>query len=384
MDVHLWIGVGLFVLLVPLGLSGSYLVWHDGIDQLAHPARYAVSQGAEVVPASALLDAARAAFGQKATPTQLRMPAEEGGPVTVQGRVPGAVPPGGRPKTLTAFLDPGTGKVLDVADTNASFGGIVHRLHGSLLVSAPGLGRKIVGWLGWAMSLSCLTGLWLWWPRNGQVLKALRWRRSPSTFNNLHHMVGFWILIPLLMLSLTGVYISFPQTARALFGVAPAAGPGAQRAAQGRRTPPPPLTDTQLTIDQAIQNAQTERPGVLASVALPTQGKAPTWQVALKMDGAEAPVTVRVDDATGEIRQGRGGPMSGMPGAPGSDPLTRLMRRLHDGTGMGPVWQAVIFLAGLAPALLGTTGIVLWLRRRHRRQAIRHGHDAGQEATATG
>ena len=32
--VHLWIGLTLFVVLAPLGLSGSLLVWDDGLDKL--------------------------------------------------------------------------------------------------------------------------------------------------------------------------------------------------------------------------------------------------------------------------------------------------------------------------------------------------------------
>lgn len=381
MDVHLWIGVGLFVLLVPLGLSGSWLVFHDSFDKWTHPARYAVSRSAEAVPASALLDAAKAAFGQKATPAQLRMPEHDGDPITIQGRINGKTRPGARPKTLTAFLDPATGKVLDVADANASFSGTMHRLHGNLLVTTPGLGRKIVGWLGWAMSISCLTGLWLWWPRNGRVLKALRWRRSPSVFNNLHHMVGFWILVPLLILSLTGVYISFPQTAHALFGVAPAAAPDSRRGGQRagppqRRVQPPPLADTRLTIDEAIQAAQGEMPGELAAVTLPTQGKTAVWQVALRMDGEERPMTVRVDDATGEILQGREG------GGPPADPTSRLMRQIHDGDDTGPLWRTLIFLAGLAPAILGVSGTIMWLHRRRLRKMIRREHDGSAEAAA--
>jgi uncharacterized iron-regulated membrane protein len=31
---------------------------------------------------------------------------------------------------------------------------------------------------------------------------------------------------------------------------------------------------------------------------------------------------------------------------------------------MGLVWQTLIFLGGLAPALLGITGILMWLRTR--------------------
>jgi uncharacterized iron-regulated membrane protein len=39
---------------------------------------------------------------------------------------------------------------------------------------------------------------------------------------------------------------------------------------------------------------------------------------------------------------------------------------------MGFLWQTIIFLAGLAPAVLGVTGFVMWLRRRARQRALRH------------
>src|SRR3546814_10092686 len=39
----------------------------------------------------------------------------------------------------------------------------------SLMV--PGVGRKIVGWLGVAMMISAFTGIWLWWPMVGRWSK---------------------------------------------------------------------------------------------------------------------------------------------------------------------------------------------------------------------
>ncbi|HTS42402.1 MAG TPA: PepSY domain-containing protein [Xanthobacteraceae bacterium] len=32
LNIHLWIGLGLAVLLVPISLSGALLVWHDEIE----------------------------------------------------------------------------------------------------------------------------------------------------------------------------------------------------------------------------------------------------------------------------------------------------------------------------------------------------------------
>ena len=189
LDVHLWIGVGLLVAFIPLGLTGSVLVWHDGLDRALHAERYAASGPDAALTPAAYAEAARTAFGENATLSQLRMPAEPGDPVVAVGRLKGVSGPGGRPRNLNVWIDPPTGKVLAMADTSRSFVQLMHRMHGSLLI--PEIGRKVVGWLGWAMFVSCATGLWLWWPRNNAVIKALRWRRGPSTVFNLHHMVGF-------------------------------------------------------------------------------------------------------------------------------------------------------------------------------------------------
>ena len=40
------------------------------------------------------------------------------------------------------------------------------------------------------------------------------------------------------------------------------------------------------------------------------------------------------------------------------------MRKIHDGTDMGLVWQVIIFLGGILPAILAITGIIMWARAR--------------------
>lgn len=366
LDVHLWIGVGLLAALIPVGLSGSLLVWHDALDRALHAERFEVA-GPAAQPPSAYIAAARATFGDRAVVTTLRMPHEPGDPVTVVGRMMGEPPVNGRPRELTAWIDPATAKVLDVADIRQSFTSVMHRLHGSLLIPGQGVGRKVVGWLGWAMTASCLTGLWLWWPRNGNLLKALRWRRSPSFLNNLHHMFGFWILVPLLVVSLTGVYISFPETARALFGVAEAK----EQPRGPRPAGPPPLESHRLGADEAVAAALRDNPKArLAVLQTPTQGLAPEWRVELAGEGGAKPINLAVSDATAEVS-------AAPPTTPRNrrDPLSRLMRQIHDGADTPLVWQVLVFLTGLAPLLLGTSGTIMWLRRRRRRLLIRHAHD---------
>jgi uncharacterized iron-regulated membrane protein len=52
------------------------------------------------------------------------------------------------------------------------------------------------------------------------------------------------------------------------------------------------------------------------------------------------------------------------PRPPQPETVARLMRRIHDGNGMGLVWQIIIFLGGLIPAMLGVTGVIMWWRAR--------------------
>ena len=50
------------------------------------------------------------------------------------------------------------------------------------------------------------------------------------------------------------------------------------------------------------------------------------------------------------------------------------MRLIHEGTGTGPLWQTVIFLGGLIPAMLAITGIIMWVNARRRRAAMERRH----------
>jgi hypothetical protein len=70
---------------------------------------------------------------------------------------------------------------------------------------------------------------------------------------------------------------------------------------------------------------------------------------------------VKVDDSTGEATP---------PPPPKPETTARLMRRIHDGTDMGIVWQVIIFLGGLIPAALAITGIMMWLNMRRRRRSM--------------
>ena len=343
-QVHKWIGLILAVVIIPISLTGAALVWDEALDHAINPQRYAVSGGTLVDP-DLYVQAARGALGPGDRVTALTLPDDDGDPVMVAASVAGSAARSGPPMRTTLYLDPPTARVLDKATGNSGLIRTMHVIHGSLMV--PGMGRQIVGWIGVAMMLSCFTGLWLWWPTVGKWVRGLRWRRHNNLDTNLHHMMGFWIALPLFVLSLTGAWISFPQFFGMFGGAAQQRGGGPDRAAQARARP---LEKTQLSLDTAIASAQAAVPGDVRQVTWPTDLKA-EWRVALA--GTPSP-SVTIDDATGKAKAGR---------VPKED-TARLMRRIHDGTRMGLLWQVIIFVGGILPAILAITGIIMWRRAR--------------------
>jgi uncharacterized iron-regulated membrane protein len=347
-QLHKWIGLALAVLIVPVSLSGSALVWHDWLDETLNPER--ASSSAATLPPSAYAAAAQrlAAPGERLS--GLALP-RHGGPV-VATLARGGQPAGGRPVRTFLYLDPASARLLDRGASDEGAVRILHVLHGSLLV--PGVGRQIVGWIGVAMLLSSLTGLWLWWPLSGRFTRGLKWRRRSATSDNLHHQSGFWVALPLAILSFTGAWISFPAFFAALSGE-PA---GPSMAERMRRTGALPAAETRLGPDEAVAAARPLAQGALVNLAWPA-GPESQWKVSFDRTGGSAEVSV--DDRTAQARPPK-------PQKP--ETTARLMRRIHDGTGMGGLWQTIIFIGGLIPALLAVTGIMMWLNaRRSRRRA---------------
>jgi uncharacterized iron-regulated membrane protein len=343
-QVHKWIGLILAILIIPLCLSGSALVWHDALDKALNPQRYALTSARPAQPPEAYAAAAAGVLSAGERIASLRL--EEGEPVVVTAAQPPKAGARGRPSRTMVWLDPGSARVLDKADGNAGLVRLVHQLHGSLLI--PGLGRTVVGWLGVAMLLSSLTGLWLWWPTAGAWTRGLRWRRHGNFDTNLHHLFGFWIALPLFVLSLTGAWISFPGFFATLSGQKSPQGMEARMRAQ-------PLAAPARSPEFVVAAARARAAGAVTALSWPTDRKA-EWTVTLAPPRGR-PVAVAVDDASGAARidakagEGQGG-------------LARTMRRLHDGTGMGLVWQAIIFLGGILPAALAVTGVIMWWRAR--------------------
>jgi uncharacterized iron-regulated membrane protein len=148
LNVHLWIGVSLAALLIPISISGALLVWHDEIDAVFNPHRYAVSGTRAALPPTVYLSKAAEAVANDPAGLRasvLRYP-EQGSPVRVVMRAQSREQ-GTRPQIVTVFMDPPTAAILDVMEFRSSFFGFLHVFHENLTIPEYS-GRQIVGWAG--------------------------------------------------------------------------------------------------------------------------------------------------------------------------------------------------------------------------------------------
>lgn len=364
-NIHLWLGIGLFVLLVPVALSGAILVYHDDIGEFMSTPRGAVAPTKPTDLALAVGNARKAA-GDGFTPMFIGFPEDNRTPLTIALRGPAAK--GERPVRLTATIDRNDARVLSVVNFRNTFFGFMHVFHENLTI--PEYGRSIVGWVGVAMLILSLTGLYLWWPRHGQWSRAFVWRRSPATSSNLHYMTGFWICFPLALISLTGIYLAWPQQGRSvLSSMAPmterqrGGGPRGQVTANPVRSP------------AEIYATAAARPNSAVDAIFYPTPQTGAWRVRLREDGKTEPVTITIDDRSGEVSAIE--PLSG-------DRVASWIRWLHEGSHSGGIWRFVAFLSGIMPAVLGVTGILVWLRQRRQRALITAGTSHAPVEAAVG
>eukprot|EP01035_Chromulina_nebulosa_P011117 gene11117-14871_t len=152
-QLHKWIGLILAILIIPLSLTGAALVWDEALDHGLNPQRYAVT-GGNAIDTQAYVDSARAAL----SPSEriVTMSRDDAGPIVVTASQSGKTSTAGPPARTTLWLDPPSALLLDRSSGNNGLVRTLHMIHGSLMI--PGIGRQIVGWIGVAMALSCLSG----------------------------------------------------------------------------------------------------------------------------------------------------------------------------------------------------------------------------------
>ena len=294
----------------------------------------------------------------------------------------------GRDRNL--YVDPYSGAILGEGSRQTrAFFSVVERWHRTLgeSMGARGPLRAYAAASNLIFLLLVLSGCYLWLPRRWTwtAVRAGLWFRSGLRGRarewNWHNAAGLWCALPLLLITLTGVIISYPWANALLFRVAGSPVPVRQEGPRGggRDRDGGPRRAISVDLDRAVAVATAGRTG-WRTLSLRIS---PDPTVAVTLDsGAGGEVEKRlqlmVDTRSGQVVK----ETRFIDGSLGQR-LRSLARFTHTGEEAGLPGQIIAALASAGGVLLVWTGISLAIRRLLAYRRDRFNRSSGSSPTPT-
>jgi sulfite reductase (NADPH) flavoprotein alpha-component len=290
-----------------------------------------------------------------------------------------AGPGGGRPRVDTHFADPYSGTLIGREDDLRGHDALhfledVHRR-----LAGGDIGKAITGACTVVLVFLAGSGLYLRWPRRWRNLGAwfaVRWRlRSAPFLKSLHEAIGTWLLLPYLLVALTGLWWSYEWYRNGVLSLA-GTKPPARVPMREAGTPPAPVAQ----IDAAWS--------AFAKQVAETGG----WSnVSFNVPAADQPLVLSYLDADPAHERANNRLVVDLPSGAvreheryddktAGGKLAASMFVLHKGSYFGPGGTIAMMLASLGMPLFAVTGWMLYLKRRRRGAILPRAMDPEEES----
>ncbi len=370
LKIHLWLGLALGLFLSAIGITGSALVFFHEIDEWLNPALLIVEAPAEGLAARRPLEeiaaAARAAISTEPTASFVYYPNHARKAFWFFYGVERT--DGSPPDVLNVFVDPYTAKVtgtrLHYSGRNPfanSLTGFLFKLHYSLLLRDTG--TTIAGILAVLALISTVTGVVLWWPRNGRWRNAfsMKWPAKQERLNyDIHRLSGIFLLPVALAVIVSGVYFNLPKQFNAIVELF-------SPLTKVEQLPSSPEGGRRVTLDEALAVAAEKFPDSRTeSFSVDYRGGPYVFNQLFPIGwGVEGRRTIYVDRFTGGVLHVND-PLAG-----DGDGFIQWQWPLHSGYVYGWPGRIAVFLFGLSWPLVFVTGVIRWLQKKRARRVVR-------------
>ena len=352
--VHLWLGLSVGIVFVMLCLSGAVLVYYPQIDTWLHPElASSVQQPADY---NAALSTLRTQYPDKLgpwrfeiTPEQQFIPARYYNPQETQGQ--GFAP-------MMVWLSADGNKLLRQSFWGDYLVTWLYNLHFALLLSSTG--TIIVGYLGLGCVLLLLSGLIAWWPKPGFWIKQLRFKRRAALLGLLydwHKTIGLLALLPLLVVTLTGVMLALPKETNAILGWTLD-----EVTTANRPTATITFQQPQISVSQAVNIAQTKLPNArLAWIETPSVNQG-YYRLRMQVAGDKSTrfphSYIDINPHSGEVVKLFDLNQQGI-----SNQVKNWLHPLHNGSVGGTALKILWIIVSLASLALAWLGCYRWYLR---------------------
>ncbi|MFZ2523699.1 MAG: PepSY-associated TM helix domain-containing protein [Candidatus Ferrigenium altingense] len=385
LQVHLWVGLMLGVVLAITGITGSILVFPHEIDELLNPSLMTVVPNARGSAAYRPIDEI-AASAKAAVPSGSKFafayyPRNDAVAFSFRADVPvkihGQTEPGWEHQDV--FINPYDATFIGSRVTQVTgwssflprtFIGFVFTLHYALLL--PDIGGTVVGICAIFLCFSLLTGLILWWPLDRKWKRVLTIKRGASLvrFNHdLHQSIAFYTLPVIFAVLFSGIYMVLPTQFMALlhafspdavrrYEVAPVRKPGAKL----------------IGLESALKVVQTNFPDARPFWLYMPNAQKPRYMIC-QQEGARTH-SYFIDRRCAVLDGYSGAVMHVEEAGVGTagDTFIAWQWPLHSGYAFGWTGRILVFLCGLACPVIFATGVIRWLQKRRSKRAAQERH----------
>jgi uncharacterized iron-regulated membrane protein len=359
LKVHLCLALTLGLPFAFMGLSGGALMFREDLDEWLNPGLVVERPGDAYLPPDRLMAAARAAHPSRHDEWVLEAPRSPRAMATAWYEKPhetfgeGYAP-------LMVSINPYTAEVVANRFWGHTFATRLFKLHTELLMGRTG--AAWVGWIGLALGISALSGLWLWAPALRDVRSLFKVRMDSGICRlalDLHRLIGPFAAIPLLILAITGVHLAWPGFLEKLAGASGMGHGEVGTEIRGAAVPndrPVKLAEAAVIARGLFPHAEVKR------IATPV-GETGTYRVNLRQQGEENlkhPATwVWIDRWSGQILEVRNSRQ-----LTAGQKLVAGIWPLHTGESLGAAGRGFWSLSALFPLALFVTGTMQWLARK--------------------
>ncbi len=381
LSIHRYLGLLLAAFLVVAGISGSILAFYDEFNALLNPAMFRLEQPGQAAQSPGQLVAAVEAWDPRVRVTYLPVVARPQH-ASVFYIEPIDDPATGEPFDLPfdeVFVNPVTGEVTGARVWGECCGRenwvpLAHKLHNRMFLPSS-IGRPIWGTVALLWSVMAVIGLWLSFPDAKPFLR--RWKAAwkvkrglPALQTNfqLHRATGLWFWLMILPVALTGIALGLnTQLFQPAVNMLSPLTETVWDQPPARTSADVLLPDAGTSFDRALQQASAH----VAAQGLAGEPLSISYSHSRGMfrlvfgrpDHAGPGLgEVYVHAASGEVAGSLLGEARGL-----GDLADATYQSIHGGDFAGLPGRILVFLTGLAVALLSVTGVYVWWKRRRKR-----------------
>lgn len=368
-SIHRWVGLTVGLAIVVLGVSGSVAVFWNELTQAMHSQYQVEKPGTEYAPLQRIMDSLHAAHPNRPDEWSVDFPYAENrhAPAWAVYEAP-AERAAYYESPLYVAVNPFTAEILGEFYWGATAVSWLFNLHSIFGIQSADYGMTIVGVVGVFFLMMSLSGLYLWWPigRFGkQQFATTPALKGPRFEFHLHKLFGFYAMVLLLIVSVTGIIIVWPHPAAGAIGVVQ---PINVPLVEDLPAPHVALVPgaNKLPFDVAVERAKELFPTAeLRHVSMPSALGTEAYGVTLRQpeerfDRMYPETRVWVNPYSGEVMK----VVDAKTFNTARSVLGYNRYTFHSGAAFGMPGRIIMCLAGFLPLFFYYTGIRQWLRTR--------------------